>query len=582
MRLQEICPGVSRLLSILALALLCALAFAARCHTVRDVLVEGRIYFADADCYSRMTRARMAAEEGHLFIRTHRFENWPAGTRPHTTAPLDWLIVATKTVLDGAFTLTGATSVLRNQTLDLAGALIAPILGLLTCAWLGWWARLMQRNANAPPAFAWPAGTWLAVPFFFAISPILVHGTLLGRPDHQALLLLLLSVALGAELILARSLSRRWAIVAGVAWACALWVSLYEPLVLFGIVSAVWGGTNRRRFAAVETRPGWIIFVLILAVAFACEGWRISWPDETLRHAFGRWKQTVGELAPLDPRGPLLYRWLGAGVVITPVLLGLTARRDRLSLAVATVLIALFALTLWQLRWGYFLALGFAMSLPWQLAAWRRAWIAWPVFVLALWPMAQDWDEKLFPEDHPELGSEKRHGVHRLEGIHLRGIAESMRSPEPRPFIAPWWLSPSLAYWSRQPGIAGSSHQSLPGISRTARFFLAAGPDDAERLAREFGAKWIVTDDPDRLVETSRQLLGESGSFIPYVSHLHEHGTPRERVNEEDLRAASPQARQSLIAMADRAEADELGSSAFSCVVKNQFYKLFAVKEGSR
>ena len=33
----------------------------------------------------------------------------------------------------------------------------------------------------------------------YAISPILVHGTELGRPDHQSLLMLLVTIAICAE-----------------------------------------------------------------------------------------------------------------------------------------------------------------------------------------------------------------------------------------------------------------------------------------------------------------------------------------------------------------------------------------------
>jgi hypothetical protein len=240
---------------------------------------------------------------------------------------------------------------------------------------------------------------------------------------------------------------------------------------------------------------------------------------------------------------------------------------------------ATFALTLWQLRWGYFLALAFALSLPWQFAALRRAWIAWPVFLLALWPLAQDWDEKLFPADHPELDLETKRSLLRLEAVRLREVAEKMRSPDRRPFLAPWWLSPALAYWSGQPGVAGSSHESLPGIVASARFFLARDAAEAERIARELGVKWIVTDDPDRLMSTSRALLDRPAEAAPsFIAHLHEIAEPRERVSPGDLRTASPEARAKLAELADRAEAAQLGTSAFSCVSTNQFYKLFSVK----
>ena len=61
------------------------------------------------------------------------------------------------------------------------------------------------------------------------------------------------------------------------------------------------------------------------------------------------------------------------------------------------LLLLTFALTCWQIRWGYFLALVFAMSLPWQLAVLRWRKLAWPVLLIALWPTWMEWDEQLFP-----------------------------------------------------------------------------------------------------------------------------------------------------------------------------------------
>lgn len=578
-RLTSVPASMPRARFALTLVGLCLLAVGLRAWNLRDVFVEGRIYFVDADCYSRMTRARQVAAGEALVIRHHDFENWPRGIRPHTTAPMDWAIVATKRVLDFGFWVFDrrATSVLRGQALDLAGAVISPLLGLLTCGLLAMWSSRLRM-----------AG-WIAPPLFFAVSPILVHGTLLGRPDHQSLLILLGAVALAAEFALARTIAKAWGMVAGVAWAMALWVSLYEPLILLAAVSGFWLVADRRRFLAPEMRPGWIAFGATLLCAWAIDGWRVSWPDATLRAAFANWETTIGELAHLDPRTPLLYRWLGGGILLAPVALlataiqarrGGEAEKARAPLLALVLLLGTFALTIWQLRWGYFLAAIFALSLPWQFAAIRRAWIAWPVFLLALWPLAQDWDEKLFPDDHPELELETKRSLARLEAVRLREVAETMRSADRRPFLAPWWLSPALAYWSGQPGVAGSSHQSLPGIVASARFFLAPDAAEAERLARELGVKWIVTDAPERLVATSRALLDrQTETTAAYVSHLHEVSEPRERVSADDLRAATPEARAKLAALADEAETAQLGSAAFSCVSSNQFYKLFAVKD---
>ncbi|MGB8168540.1 MAG: hypothetical protein WCF18_13670 [Chthoniobacteraceae bacterium] len=556
---------------------LCLLAAGLRAWNLRDIFVDGRIFFVDADCYSRMSRVRLVANGEALVIRHHDFENWPEGTHPHTTAPMDWSIAAAKVALDAVMRLCDprGRSLLHAQTLDLAGAIISPLLGLAACAFVAVWSsQLKMRGA-------------LAVPLVFAISPILVHGTLLGRPDHQSLLIAGLALALAAELTLSRGLARNWGVAAGVAWAFSLWVSLYEPLIMLVVVAGFWLVQDRRRFTAPEMRPGWVVCGAVLLGAWLIDGWRVSWPDAALRAAFVNWKSTIGELAHLDPRTPLLYRWLGAGIGLAPIALASTALRARrcgessaAPRLCLVLLAATFALTLWQLRWGYFLALVFALSLPWQFAALRRAWIAWPIFLLALWPLAQDWDEKLFAGDHPELELDTQRGLFRLEAVRLREVAERMRGTERRPFLAPWWLSPALAYWSRQPGVAGSSHESLPGIVASARFFLAPDAAEAERQARALGVKWIVTDDPDRLIATSRALLDRrTDAAAYYISHLHEIGEPRERVTAEDLRTASPEARAKLAELADRAEAAQLGSPAFSCVSSNQFYKLFSVKD---
>ncbi len=582
---KEIRP-VKRPLQVLILVAICLLGFTARLWNARDVFLDERIYFVDPDCYSRMTRAQQVAE-GHGWVITHHdFENWPAGTRPHTTAPMDWLIVAGKGMLDAGFWMLDrdATSVLRGQTLDLSGALIGPLLGALTCGLLGFAGLRLSWRAWAAPAV------------FCAVSPVLVHGSVLGRPDHQALLIPLLALALVAELALARSVLRGWGIAAGVAWAVALWTSLYEPLILFGVVIAFSLVANRRRFSAPALRSGWIAFAVITAAALLVDGWRIAWLDAALRADFARWQQTIGELAPLDPRAPLLYRWLGAGIVIAPcgllAAIFLARRRGESAAPAAltlSLLLAALALTLWQLRWGYFTALTFALSLPFlftladSAAPFRlfrvfRGSLPSLLFLASLWPLAADWDEKLFPEDHPELDLDKQLGVIRIERVRLREVAEAMRSAERQPFVAPWWLSPALAYWSRQPGVAGSSHESLPGIVASARLALAPDAATAERIARELGVKWIVTDDGERMMDTSRILLGEPMPTQPsFLAHLHEIAEPRERVRSEDLRSASPETRAQLAALADQAEAAHLGTAAFSCVSTNQFYKLFIV-----
>ena len=121
-------------LIVFEIALLSALILATRCANYQDVFVAGNVYFADADCYARMTRAQIVREKPGLIIRHHEFENFPEGTTPHTTAPLDYLIVALSFLLN-PFTV---------HALDLAGAFISPLLALLGGWFLWWWSRRMK------------------------------------------------------------------------------------------------------------------------------------------------------------------------------------------------------------------------------------------------------------------------------------------------------------------------------------------------------------------------------------------------------------------------------------------------------
>jgi hypothetical protein len=587
---------VKRTLRLAALVAFCVLAFAARCHNLRDVFVEGRIYFLDADCYSRMTRARMVAEHPGMIVRHHDFENYPHGVSSHTTAPLDYLIVAGKKLLDGAFATfdSGKASLLHDQTLDLAGALVGPVLGVVGAVFLALWAWALRLRF------------WAAALLLYAVSPILVHGMSLGRPDHQAPLIVLLMVALGAEFALARKVEnasepdgasplprhperseaqskdlshpagggggegdaadptasareklevprprsqsgaplrvkRRWGMISGVAWALSLWVSLYEPLILFVTVLAAWLACDRRALFAPARRPGWIAFAAILALAFLLEGWRIELPDAAMREYFTRWQGQIGELAHLDLLSPLLWSWLGLTVLAAPVLLFLARKTDQRALPVLALLAATFALTLWQLRWGYFLAVVFVLALPVFLPALRRPWLARTVFALALWPVAQDWDRHLFPTE----ARQQQLAVKRAEADALRSVVSTKIGTQRGAFVAPWWLTPSISYWTRQPGIAGSSHESLPGIVAAARIYLAPDTDAALPLLRERRVTWILADSAERVVPNAAKLLGVPAPEYCLATELarpfHEDGGSVEIVR--DVAVADPSGR---------------------------------------
>ncbi|HXP35718.1 MAG TPA: hypothetical protein VN827_09240 [Chthoniobacterales bacterium] len=224
-------PRLARVvLGFLEILILSALVLATRCANYQDVFVDGNIYFTDADCYARMTHVGMCAEHPGLIIRHHGFENFPQGTTPHATTPLDYLIVSLSILLK-PFTA---------QPIDLAGAVVSPFLGLLG-AWFLWcWSRRVGLRYR-----------WVML-LLYAMSPILVHGMELGRPDHQSLLILLITIGICAEWSLRTNESQPWSVVSGIAWSFALWVSFYEPLVLFVLV-LLFGLTKDRHLLLVRT-----------------------------------------------------------------------------------------------------------------------------------------------------------------------------------------------------------------------------------------------------------------------------------------------------------------------------------------
>lgn len=489
-----------RLLSLLVLLALLALTFFARTHNRDDIFhADGRIYFFEGDCYSRMERAQMV-EKGQWVIRHHDFENWPQGTDPHTTAPLDWLIVGLKKVISPILSVFFSKSVLRGQELDLAGALISPIFGVITAAWLWWWAGRM-----------WLPCRWIMV-LFFALSPILKDGTILGRPDHQSLLILLIAVAVTAELALAdlglpAKLARRWAITAGVTWGLALWVSLYEPLLFFAGAIGRHLIFHRAALFARAVRGRWIALAIMVGLAIAIDGWRITVPSAELREQFATWSATVAELRHLNLAHPTIWYWTGAFWVSSCVLLWFAARRDRRALSVLLLVAVMLGLTIWQLRWGYYLALAVAISIPWQLGVLGR--FGWGAGLAALIPLAFAWSKVL----HPDATKRDQQVWKNAVQEEWRRVAEYMRSEEKRPFLAPWWASPQVAYWSGQPGVAGTSHQSLPGIVDSARFFLAENPKDAAAILKSRGVKYVIVDDTSHKAPELTDLLVISNSL---------------------------------------------------------------------
>jgi len=486
------------LLNVVQIVLLSALILVTRCANHQNIFVAGNVYFVDADCYARMTRVQMCGAKPGLIVRHHAFENFPEGTTPHTTAPLDYLILGLSLLL-GPFTM---------HPLDLAGAFVSPLLALFGGLFLWWWSGKMKLRYR---------GVMLIL---YAISPILVHGTELGRPDHQSLSILLMTIAICAEWSSQTKTPRNvftaastdhdsWSIVSGAAWGLAIWNSAYESLILFLVVIIVSAIEDRKALLGRSRRRGWLCFVLIIALALLVER-RIPallfWTPDAI---FKNWARTIGELAHVSPANPIWLRWCGYFLLITPflILMQIKTRRDGAPndryLPVYVLLIVTYLLTIWQARWGYFFVLIFVIAPPALLEPVKSRAAVWIAFVLSIAPILRDWDERLWPNE-TQLS---RRIEQRDEAAQIRNLAFNLQSSDTRPFLAPWWLSPSIAYWSGQPGVAGSSHESLSGIADSARFFLSDDLQKAREILNKRKAALVFAYESERVAQNSAAIL---------------------------------------------------------------------------
>jgi len=481
-----------RIPNVIGLVVFSIVILASRCANYEDVCIAGNVYFTDADCYARMTRVRMCLEHPGLIVRHHDFENFPAGTTPHTTAPLDYVILG----------LAMALKPFSAESLDLAGAFVSPLLALVG-GWFLWWWSINFRYR------------WITL-IIYAISPILVHGTELGRPDHQSLLMLLVTVAICTEWHLqakTRTVTNpgatRWNIVGGIVWALAIWTSAYESLVVFLVVLVASTVGNARTTFGSSRRIGWIYFAIVIALAVLIER-RV--PSLSILYAnalFQNWAKTIGELAHVSPANPVWLNWCGYLLLAAPFLIWLSLTRTKNRDAavppfVVTLLIATYLLTIWQARWAYFFVLIFALALPHLLEVVKSRAAVWVVFLLSIFPILRGWDETIWPNQPRQADRAAR----RNQSVQLRLLALSVRSSRSQPFLAPWWLSPEIAYWSNQPGVAGSSHESLAGVEDSAHFFITEDWGTARKLLENRQVVWIMASDWERTGPNSAAILG--------------------------------------------------------------------------
>ncbi len=458
-----------------SILLLILLAFAFRGVRWEEIFTEAGIAFADPDCWTRMMRVAWLAEHPLQPLRWHGFENYPIGIAPHTTAPLDYLILALSLPL----------RLFTGDALALAGALVSPVLGagLLVFLWF-WMGRWYPGRART------------AALLFYAVFPPLAWAQNVGRPDHQSLVIAAVMAAVCLEVNVAAGAGRRLQLAAGGAWGVALWTSLYEPAVVFVIVAAVRLATLRLAF--FTRRPWWwLALAVVCGIGWLVDGVRVAPPPPGYRHYLENWLGQVGEMRGLKPMS--FTYWFGAWVWVAPVLVVVAWRVLKLrpgNLALFSALtVALSGLAMAQARWGA-LANGLACVLFLVPLLFRLPGRIWP------WPVAFLLSLPVF------LYHLNAAQVRRPDPENARLLEVARKIQPPGAILAPWWIGPALLRPDGAPIVASSSHQSIEGIVDASRFFAAGNWADCEAILRKRGVRWVVAADPGRTLSQAFRVLG--------------------------------------------------------------------------
>jgi hypothetical protein len=429
-----------------------------------------RPFPVEADCYSQLARVQRILHGGALIQSHFTVENWPVGLTPSTTAPFDYAILALRIPLL-PFT---------QYPLDWAGALISPMLWIaLVLFWVFFRSRAFNRASRA------------ALIIGMALVPVLIWGTIFGRPRHQSLILCLLAVALTAEYERwQKDAGRGWHIGAGIVWGMLCWTSLYEPLFVV-VLLAVFNLVVRRR----EHAAFGISFGVVMLLALLIEGVHVFIPPPEVRPVLERWLQFIAEMRGMSLHEfsdalafsavPETSLWDAGSffflLALPWVVYRLWQRRnltDRFVMAL-TVLLALCAL--YERRWLPYASLAelFVVARYFQVErfVWLRAFLAVVFFVnvfaanrfqIAVAP--------LLPPNQPSMEmAELAHAIDAPGGI-----------------LAPWWISPGLLYFSGQPIVSGSSHCGISGIAASALFYAITSWTDADKVLEVRKVRWVV------------------------------------------------------------------------------------------
>jgi hypothetical protein len=462
------------------------------------LLFGGGVLF-DSEGFSRMCRVSRLFGTDAWILGANLHEGWPTGAATGYSTLSDYLLLW----MGGAVRSAGWVVerwddrlgvILQSGAMDYGGGLFGVCAGLAVAAAL-WW-RLRAQG--------W--GRWTVVIWGMMVCmPPMIFATRFGALDESVLAL----AFLGWVLVIEDSdgCSETWlSVVSGLLGGMAMWTApRFSWPVIFGVVMGRCLKTSS--FKAVREVLRWIIPLLgVLALAISLDG--RAWLGSLIADGAERWHSSQSLWRPVeDSLAPVL--WFGGAMAIPVLALfhrseDWVHRRWRRLVACSGILAA--GASWWMPVWAPLAVILMALSadparqsVRWVLSASRlgRSQVRLALIFVALgsfWPVARWWEGWIFPAESRVAEAME----YREEMGQLRRIATGIRGGGIQPFLAPWYLSSAVSYWSMQPSVARFTWLEGVETDFATAFFASSDVRSQREPVVSLGVRWIICDAPDR------------------------------------------------------------------------------------
>ena len=445
-----------------------------------------------------------------LGANTH--EGWPTGTGTGYSTLSDclllWIAWLVRWIGYGMERLDDRVGViLQSGAMDYGAGLAGVCVGIMVAGALWWRVRTLGWGR-------WRMMVWGVL----ALMPPMIFATRFGALDESVLAL----AFLGWILVLEDSVvchGMRGSALSGVLAGMAIWVAprFSLPVILMVLIGRCIKSSSITNASRAVLR--WMI-PLSGVMTLACWMDGRAWLGSLVASGAGRWHASQSLWRPVeDSLAPFL--WFG-GAMVVPVLAlfrrGEEVERQRWETLLACSALLAVGASWWMPVWAPLAVILIALCVePARHGAIRLSGLGLGLrgnrgvplgVVLALigggsfWPIARWWEGWIFPTESRVAEAME----YREEMGQLRRIALGIRGGETQPFLAPWYLSPAVSYWSMQPSVARFTSLDQDKEDFAMEFFASTDVRSQRDAAISLGVRWIICDAPDRFERNALRM----------------------------------------------------------------------------